>query len=663
MSPWIERILKEFPADVSRLWIAVDPDDVLLDEQVLFELRMRGFDLLLFDDSVVFRAEFETRYREPWDRGEEGPAKALILHLTGADSSELPWDYLSQAREVRLSLAELFPQLSYSVVQQLAPEHRQTLFAAQGKLAKQMHGESLTRDALLTHIYKIHPHLLLSTEDLWGALLRLHYGDTELPHDLALHMAHILAENAEFQHLPLLELFSSRSYFLRILQDAWYSYLKSLGVIGQRVAEPVESDQRTITIPFEHPQVRMLIDSFFLDGALHPLEVSGGVSGVPAWARFGVVEDPYAIRNLVVESAKSIEQNLPTLDASYRDWSQVARRFGELLARFHGLEIERANGIRHQVEALQKKIDESLLAWVRQRFSILPSSPSTKGPVMVHQVPHYLARRRGLGETRVALLVFDGLAIDQWVHIREHLAKSSPNLAFEESTTFAWLPTLTSVSRQALFSGLRPREFEGSIEHTSKEPTLWSAFWQGEGLRANEVLYRKSIKRVSDLPVLAEKLSSPQIKAAGLVIDTVDEIVHGAVLGKRSIASLINDWCETGFVEQLFEMLLNHGYHIYLTADHGNVEAVGAGRLNEGAVPELRGERARAYRSEALRDQALAACPTALELIIPGLPDSFLPVFAAERTAFVTQGEQLVVHGGISVEELIVPFVKITRAS
>ena len=39
MNPWIDRILKEFPADLSRLWIAADPDDVLLDEQVLAGLR------------------------------------------------------------------------------------------------------------------------------------------------------------------------------------------------------------------------------------------------------------------------------------------------------------------------------------------------------------------------------------------------------------------------------------------------------------------------------------------------------------------------------------------------------------------------------------------------------------------------------------------------
>jgi len=46
---------------------------------------------------------------------------------------------------------------------------------------------------------------------------------------------------------------------------------------------------------------------------------------------------------------------------------------------------------------------------------------------------------------------------------------------------------------------------------------------------------------------------------------------------------------------------------------------------------------------------------------LPGLPADYLPLFAGPRSAFVTEGEQLVVHGGISVEELIVPFVKVTQ--
>ena len=43
----------------------------------------------------------------------------------------------------------------------------------------------------------------------------------------------------------------------------------------------------------------------------------------------------------------------------------------------------------------------------------------------------------------------------------------------------------------------------------------------------------------------------------------------------------------------------------------------------------------------------------------PGLPPDFLPLYASGRGAFVPAGHQVVAHGGMSVEELIVPFVKI----
>ena len=58
------------------------------------------------------------------------------------------------------------------------------------------------------------------------------------------------------------------------------------------------------------------------------------------------------------------------------------------------------------------------------------------------------------------------------------------------------MPTLTSVSRQAIFSGLKPREFADTIESTAPEPNQWARFWQDHGLRANEVLYRKGINNI-----------------------------------------------------------------------------------------------------------------------------------------------------------------------
>lgn len=663
MSLWIERILKEFPAELSRLWIAADPDDVLLDERVLAGLRDRGFEVVPFNDSVVFRAEYEQRYRQAWDQGKNGPAHSLVLHLRSSNTNDLPWDYLKQARRVSLSLANLFPKLNYPVVRALGAEYHEGLFAAQTKHASQMLGGDATKEFVLTHIFKISPHLISRSEELWNVLLKLHYRDASLPTILAEHVAQILDENTEFSGLPISDLFSSKSTLLRTVQVAWYRYLKRLGVTGTRTGEPESRGLvAKVEVPFEHPDVRVIVDSMFLDGLLHPLAVQGVPAHIPDWAKTGVVQDPLALRNLVEEGIKGIHQSLESLE-THRDWSNLSRRLGEVIARFHSLDSARAEGLKAPIASLQEAVDGRLLAWATKHYADLPSLPAVKAPVMVHRIPHFLSMRRAAGENKIALLVFDGLAVDQWVQIRESLAKRAPGLGFEENTCFAWLPTITSVSRQAIFSGLRPREFASSIETTSSEPAQWSRFWQNEGLKANEVLYRKTIQNNDDLPELEAALSAPQLKVAGLVVDTVDGIVHSAFLGKRSAAKLIEDWCDTGFVEKLFNLLLDRGFSIYLTADHGNVEAVGQGKPNQGIAAEMRSERVRTYRVNETLEQASASNPNTYRFDIAGLPADFMTLYAGGRTAFTQQGVQAVVHGGLSVEELIVPFVKVMNVS
>lgn len=661
MSQWAEQILKEFPAELARLWIVADPDGVLLDEQILLGLRERGFEAVPYADGVVFRVEYEQRYRAAWDAGEAGPASALILQLPNADSSRLPWDYLRQARRVSLSLANLLPKLSYTVVRQLGNHTLPALFEAQAKHAQQNLGETATKEFVLTHLYRVNPHLISRSEDLWAALLRLHFQESALPPVLAQHIAKVLSEQDAFRRLPVADLFGSKPTLLKVVQEAWARHLAKLGVIGTRTGEPTPAEYVAgVEIPFDHPDVRSYIDSMFLDGTLHPLVVQSVPVSVPEWARVGIIQDPAALRNLVVEGIKTLQDEVPSPDATHRDWTHFARRFGEVLSRFHNLDAARAEGIKEAMRELQHLADEQLRGWVVKRYADLPSLPPAKGPIMVHHVPRVLSMRRSKGEDKIALVVFDGLAIDQWTQIRESLVSESAAWSFDEGACFAWLPTLTSVSRQALFSGLRPREFADSIEATGQEPALWTRHWQNEGLRANEVTYRKSIKRVEDIAEVEAQVSKPSVRVAGLVVDTVDEIVHGAVLGKRGIASLITEWCQSGFVARLFRMLVERGFHIYLTADHGNVEAIGIGRPSQGLASEMRGERVRTYRTEALAAESANANAEAYRLDIPGLPADFMPLFAGGRGAFVSAGEQLVVHGGVSVEELIVPFIKVS---
>ena len=658
MTPWTERILQAFPEDLSSFWIASDPDNLLLDENILRVLRDRGFEVLPFEDSIAFRVEYEERYRSAWDRGAEGASKALVLQFQGADLNFLPWDYLRHARRVDLSLADLMPKLNASVIRQIDSTDLERLFAAHNSHASQALGESMTKEFLLTHLFEVNPHLMRKPENFWREALGLLYRGLVLPPVLAQYVAKILTETT-LGYLPIEGLLSSKSAMARTVQAAWGRFLEERGVeVEHADLEPGSQATTVVDIPFDHADIRVIVDTLFLEGALQPVNARTVPATLPDWIRLGAIQSPSSLRDLVEGGIRSVAAKLPPPEATHRDWTDFAKRLAETIYRFHELPSEVAAALRPAMRALQLEADKRLREWVQKRFQDLPSLPVAKAPVMVHHIPRYLSMRRNAGEEKIALLVFDGMALDQWVQIREYLSARAPDLTTEESGCFAWLPSLTSVSRQALFSGLRPREFQASIETTAQEASLWNRFWMENGLRAAEVCYRKAIKRTEQLSDLEAAISGPSIKVVGIVVDMIDELVHGAMLGKRGLSGQIREWCQTGFVEKLLNLLLNWGFHVYVTADHGNVDADGIGRLNQGVISELKGERVRTYRNETLASSVPADIET-FPFGGPGLPPDFLPLYPSGRGAFVPIGQQAVAHGGMSVEELIVPFVKI----
>ncbi len=670
MSQWIERILGHFTVDLDRLWVACDPDDVLLDERMLAELRSRGFELMLYEDPFVFRTEFEERYRTAWDRGDPSLPPSVVVHWRGADPGDLPWDIGHYGRLVSLGLAQLFPRLAYNVVKQVEPENLAALLEAHDTELQGVRGENESKDFILERVYQFSPRSSIRTEsDFWRDVLRMHFADRSLPQTFAEHAAGIIQSKGMFLNQPVATWLASRSALLRVVQDAWERYLVSLGMDGSHIGEAPPTDYvAMVNIPFEHSDVQSVIDSMFLKGSLHPLTVQKVPAGVPGWIRAGIVQDPVVRIALLKKSITKLIEVVPRSTDTHKTWSEFAKQYGEILARVHDLgnayrdlyNADAMAGVHRLVQMLQSQSDLQLQEWVAAKhYADLSTLSFHNGPVMVHRIPDFLSsRKKAIGAEKIALLVFDGLALDQWVQIRERLVDTTKRFSFDEGTTFAWLPTVTSVSRQAIFSGRKPREFEESIGHTNKEESLWKAYWQEQGFNPREIMYQRTLRQVEQLDLLEIALDDRHPKVVGLVIDEVDDRLHKE-RSKQDVALWIANWLKTGFVERLFSMLLDKGFDIYLTADHGNVEAVGVGRPTQGDIPETRGERVRVYRSEALLAESTKANPGTVRLDIAGLPANFMPLYAGGRTAFVSNGEQVVVHGGISVEELIVPFVKI----
>lgn len=136
-------------------------------------------------------------------------------------------------------------------------------------------------------------------------------------------------------------------------------------------------------------------------------------------------------------------------------------------------------------------------------------------------------------------------------------------------------------------------------------------------------------------------------------------MMHGVVTGAEGFHAQVRHWSETGAFQRLVEVLLQLGYDVVITADHGNVEALGFGKPNVGEVADSRGERVHVFADDLIRKKVQQDYPQTIAWPQIGLPDDYRALIASGRGAFVSEGARNVSHGGISLEELFVPFVTV----
>jgi hypothetical protein len=112
-------------------------------------------------------------------------------------------------------------------------------------------------------------------------------------------------------------------------------------------------------------------------------------------------------------------------------------------------------------------------------------------------------------------------------------------------------------------------------------------------------------------------------------------------------------------MRDLIDALLGQGYEIYLTSDHGNIESVGIGKPNVGAIADERGERVHVFRDDLTRSKVQADHPETFPWPQVALPDDYRALLPEGCGAFISASSRIVAHGGISLEEVIVPFAYI----
>ena len=658
MSGWRGIILKEFPSQVARLTLVADPDGLLTEEGVLQGLRERGFDLIEFEDPIAFRYAYESKYRVEWDKGKTTDL-VVVLRSPEQDLRKLPYDLYTAGRKLSFSIPAIFPNLSYPVVDALGAKHFDALFRAQTQYKPARMGSNQTADFILLHVFETEPKLIQRPAQLLHFLMRKHYRNKTIPPRLVARFIEVLKQGGQFTDWPLEPIVSNSADFYAFLQERWALRIESeTSLSDQQIKEPTEAYGLRFSgptaLPFEHDDVKVYLDNLFSEGLLKPVSVATTEKISDEWLFVGISKGREADRRRRVDHAQEkAQKSVPIEDASYQDWMAFARALGDLQALHH------LSGGSGPVPIDISARKASFLSWLQKRYGSLYNQPPTP-PVMVHHVPKAIAAAMDQGsDKRVALLVVDGMSLGQWSVVREVIRELDDGIRFEEQCLFAWIPTLTSVSRQAIFSGKLPQFFPESFYSTSKEGSLWKQFWSDRGYDAGAAQYMAALGPAKDQE-LQQHLDDDRVRVLGLVVNTVDDIMHGMVLGASGMYSQVEQWARQGYLLSLIKKLLAHGFEVLITSDHGNAEARGIGNPSEGAVAETRGQRVRIYPSDEVRKTIQQKYPEAISWPQTGLPVDVFPLIAPSGEAFVTSGEVTVSHGGCTLEEVIVPFVTIT---
>lgn len=668
MKGWRDAILKEFTPQVAGLTLVSDPDGLLREERILKEIAERGFEVMPFDDHIVFRFAYESRYRSRRDRGK--PTDLVVVLWAGDFRlQELPNDLLQKGRQVSFTLGDLFPNLSHSIVNTLERSDLDALYEAQTlDPPPRPLGDVQTCGFALRHVFRIAPETIRREPDLFQFLLRRHYGGLRIPPMLDDHLLRLLSQNPLFAGWPLHEILTDHEAFFAFLQERWPSFLDRRTPDDRSIRDPAVSLEAESLrfpgpreIPFEHRDLRVYIDNLFLEGFLKPVPHPNADRLAGSWEIVGISTDPGAdLKRRMDGLLRVVERSLPDGEARHQDWLTFARRWAHVNALVYGRDGgPSAEGTQSHYRNVRDRIDVAFAAWLKERFGTLHNQPPLP-PVMTHHVPRMLARAlEESADAKVAMVLMDGLSLDQWATMRDVLVDQRPGLRLREDALFAWVPTLTMVSRQACFSGRPPLYFPASIHTTDREPSSWRRFWLNEGLPRAAVDYVKNLRDHPDLNHVAELASNHRMRALGLVVDAVDRIMHGMTLGQRGMHNQVRQWTSQGFLAALVDVLYERGFTVFLTSDHGNIETRGCGRPAEGSAADLRGERVRVFPDPALRAKVKERFPDSIEWPPLGLPKDYFALIAPGRSSFVRPSERPVAHGGTTLEEVVVPLVRI----
>ena len=308
---------------------------------------------------------------------------------------------------------------------------------------------------------------------------------------------------------------------------------------------------------------------------------------------------------------------------------EFGRTFAEALAR--GLPAE-----------VHGEINARFTEWLLREYGLIQTSPNPA----VLRLPTLVRTLDAETSGKLLLVVIDALGLAAWSCVRDRWLADGVIGGAQARTALAVLPTITSLSRRALFEGKPPAQFSDKPHSQGLERKLWTTRFGNAG----------GFFTVDEAIGFTDSLAKGTPRIALLDV-TWDKRGHSIDPRTDSIADAARTWAGRTPLRDMVRAGLAAGYRVILTADHGQTECWGRGRPNVGSLPEERSKRVILFKDKTVSETY--ATDGALAFRPAGLPQGMFPLFAARDASFDLPGVPSVSHGGLSLDEALVPVVEV----
>lgn len=257
--------------------------------------------------------------------------------------------------------------------------------------------------------------------------------------------------------------------------------------------------------------------------------------------------------------------------------------------------------------------------------------------------------------TPTALICFDCMGFEEWNVIKNYLA-SKTSIQFDEKYSFSIIPSDTKFSRTALFSGVVPLKLnENAIKNPNEKKLFTEYLNENFGISENDIYYL----RCSDPNEIPIDYAFEDYKAVGIIFSFIDEFVHNKKMNKLRIVTNLENYLEETNLAYIILSLIDKGFRVYLSSDHGNVFAHGNGIMPR---KDLFNSRANRYLMSAHKNILLEYMTENKILIqLKDIIGEDFILLLADNSMFNTKGKTGLTHGGISVEEVVLPFIEVKK--